>query len=661
MNTDLNIYYENLLEIRELFHSIGKIEDSNAKLDEIVKYLSIFIYTISQGDNYYKNFKNNINLALQNPKNLNKLLQKEFLDIQIDTNFQNNKGNNIYAGETLITNEDDHLIVCSLLSLLLKVFENQKEDNSLDLINEIFGTFIRDNFRSNVEDAQFLTPIEAVDFSCKLSLLNASSNNSKESLIVADPFCGVGSFLERFHSISSKLNKNVKLIGQDKMDRMSRFAHINFLLSRIKKEDFNLSVGDSYSGNSPIDEYKGKVDLILTNPPFGADINIDGSREYKEDFYPFIHDLLDSKKTKISSESVSISRCISLLKPGGQLSIVVPDSVVSSYGISKTIRSRLSSSEIELVSVVALPSVTFAQAGTMTKTHLVTFNKNKSRSKNVFFAISDEIGFKVKTKKGIKIKISEGSNDLIKIAEAFEAFTNGKTKKVLSSSPSATLIQREIIADDFDWTPSHFGSKRLNAMEYQQKKLGEKFDLYKLSEVVDFLTEERKKEEIEKSAKFISILHIVDSKSLDFDAIKKADMKDQGIKCYPGDLIFSKINPRIPRALVVPNLDFPVSCSSEFEILRAKKPYNNFYIKFILLQKDVQSQILSMTSGTSASHNRIRSDALRDIMLPIPKKTSSEYKKIDNLVKIYTKHNKELFEVEKSIFKAEEDLGLFFR
>ena len=230
--SDLNLYYKSLKEIRELFHSIGKIEDSNAKLDEIIKYLSIFIYATSQGKNYYRNFERNISLTIENPKKLDTLLRNEFLNVSKDINFENSSGTNIYQDEGLLTNYDDHLIVRTLISFMLTIFEEREKEPSFDIINEIFGSFIRDNFRGNVEDAQFLTPTEAIDFCCKSTLLNIKRNNIKKSFIVADPFCGVGSFLTRFHSLSLKLDLNVRFIGQDKISRMSRFAHINFLLSK---------------------------------------------------------------------------------------------------------------------------------------------------------------------------------------------------------------------------------------------------------------------------------------------------------------------------------------------------------------------------------------------------------------------------------------------
>ena len=42
MNTGVNykLFYEILLNLREAFHSYGRIDDSNTKLDEIIKLIT---------------------------------------------------------------------------------------------------------------------------------------------------------------------------------------------------------------------------------------------------------------------------------------------------------------------------------------------------------------------------------------------------------------------------------------------------------------------------------------------------------------------------------------------------------------------------------------------------------------------------------------------
>ena len=46
MNTGINyeLFYEILLHLREDYHSYGRIDDSNAKLDEIVKLIMLSYY-----------------------------------------------------------------------------------------------------------------------------------------------------------------------------------------------------------------------------------------------------------------------------------------------------------------------------------------------------------------------------------------------------------------------------------------------------------------------------------------------------------------------------------------------------------------------------------------------------------------------------------------
>ena len=54
MNTGVSysMFYEILLNLREYFHSYGRIDDSNAKLDEIVKLISVNYELASKGKKF---------------------------------------------------------------------------------------------------------------------------------------------------------------------------------------------------------------------------------------------------------------------------------------------------------------------------------------------------------------------------------------------------------------------------------------------------------------------------------------------------------------------------------------------------------------------------------------------------------------------------------
>lgn len=57
----------------------------------------------------------------------------------------------------------------------------------------------------------------------------------------------------------------------------------------------------------------------------------------------------------------------------------------------------------------------------------------------------------------------------------------------------------------------------------------------------------------------------------------------------------------------------------------------------MILSDSVHSQIKSLTSGTSASHNRIRTDDLAKVLLPVPKAGTEYEDEIMALTREYRK------------------------
>jgi hypothetical protein len=58
-------------------------------------------------------------------------------------------------------------------------------------------------------------------------------------------------------------------------------------------------------------------------------------------------------------------------------------------------------------------------------------------------------------------------------------------------------------------------------------------------------------------------------------------------------------------------------------------------LAYLLLTEVAQKQIVSLTSGTSSSHNRIRSSELATVLLPIPQKGSTLEKRLLETVEEY--------------------------
>jgi hypothetical protein len=194
------------------------------------------------------------------------------------------------------------------------------------------------------------------------------------------------------------------------------------------------------------------------------------------------------------------------------------------------------------------------------------------------------------------------------------------------------------------WTPSHYNARKLSAVK-KLKKNGSDVELVKLSDIADFLTNARKREYIPNDSKCISILHILNDDNLNYEELLTYEPKYQGIVCRSGDLLFSKINPRILRVLVVPELGLNLTCSSEFEILNSTTELSNYGLKLLLMLPSVQTQINYLTSGTSSSHNRIKSADLANVLIPLPKTGTQLYDELFAKAKEYERRNKKLNEL----------------
>lgn len=624
----LEAFYNTLNDIRGLFHKFGKLNDSNAKLDEISKLLAIYIHDLQEKKGALRRLQEGYLKDKNFPivEQLNALFAES---IHQNEWFRTADGKSIFSeNERLNIDFEDKAFAFNLLELIDNSFGVSNGNVSeFDLINEAFGHFVRANFRNHIEDAQYMTPLEVVDFICEIALSRMASELKKKGLPfkVCDPCSGVGTFLATFYNKYLEKepgNGDIEIIAQDKVPRMVRLTKLNLAL--FKSANDKVFLGNSIIGDSPIDKYAGQIDLILTNPPFGAKFTREELIGQAPGKYPLLHDYF-KRSSNINSEILFIDKCISLLKDGGELFAVVPDSVISSNGVSNVLRHRIFySNSLKIKSIIELPTVAFAQAGTRTKTSILHLKKDCSKQlKPVFVAKSKNLGFEVSTKKGATVKVSQGENDLPKLVDGYKKVLGWRASdiedhEILLAEPSAVLINYSMLEDN-QWTPNHFSSQRFLAID-NLKKLHSEIELVLLKKLVNFITKKRRKERLEEDAKCISVLHIVNEDVLDYESLLAYKPKYPGIKCFPGDLIFSKINPRIPRSIVVPQLEYPLSCSSEFEIIQTKGALSNYGIKFLLSLPIVQTQIKHLTSGTSSSHNRIKTAELENILMPVPKK-----------------------------------------
>ena len=130
----------------------------------------------------------------------------------------------------------------------------------------------------------------------------------------------------------------------------------------------------------------GKFDIVLTNPPFGSKIISTSDKTqktfelgHKWDFdqttkrYIKTNELLSS----VPPQVLFMERCINLLKPGGRLGMVVPESLISSKGYKYVVQYILDNAIIR--AVIGMPEALFktsGKGGTHTKTVLLVLEKD---------------------------------------------------------------------------------------------------------------------------------------------------------------------------------------------------------------------------------------------------------------------------------------------
>jgi type I restriction enzyme M protein len=157
--------------------------------------------------------------------------------------------------------------------------------------------------------------------------------------------------------------------------------------------------------------FEGRFDIILTNPPFGAtvepsdvvhDVDATVSREaakrYTDEYGPLyteamervqaaldkpIASLFELPKSevkkgetvygKIKTEILFIERCLTLLKPGGRLGIVLPEGVFNNPSLAYV--REFCENRAFIRAVVSLPQETFLSSGASVKASLLFLQK----------------------------------------------------------------------------------------------------------------------------------------------------------------------------------------------------------------------------------------------------------------------------------------------
>src|SRR5262249_17454481 len=134
-----------------------------------------------------------------------------------------------------------------------------------------------------------------------------------------------------------------------------------------------------------------------------------------------------------------------------------------------------------------LPSVTFGQAGTRTKTCVLHLQKKPATGTSVFVAIANHLGFEVASRKGVPVKKPNGVNDLEEIQNTFSQFLRARPQeksRILSHEPSCVATTSEELVQQ-GWTPNHHSSRRYKTLSILSAENGKvEFVPLKLRELI---------------------------------------------------------------------------------------------------------------------------------------------------------------------------------
>lgn len=231
-----------------------------------------------------------------------------------------------------------------------------------DLKGAIYERILEDNGQDKKSGAgQYFTPralIKAI-----VDVVDPKINET-----VADPCCGTGGFLLAAYDhmrVQSKdmekqdFLKNHTLFGADITPLVVTLASMNLFLHDIGVNKSPVKLQDSLVETND-DTYQ----VIMTNPPFGT--RPQGSVEVYANRPEFI---------KTSDNQVNfLQHIMSIVKTGGRVGVVLPDSVLTDQGATAKVREKLMKG-YNLHTILRLPTGIFYANGV--KTNVLFFDKGE--------------------------------------------------------------------------------------------------------------------------------------------------------------------------------------------------------------------------------------------------------------------------------------------
>lgn len=362
-----------------------------------------------------------------------KRIKNLFAELKEDGSF-----NDVFDG-----NEQINLSDAGLAKVAAELSKYSFLDATVDVKGTAYETIVSNTLKQ--EAGQFFTPRNIIK--CMVEMLDPDENTR-----VLDPACGSGGFLvmvldhvrhkivKRLYPELDDLHLEAKLntpevndltreyaekmiFGFDFDPDLKKAARMNMVMAGDGHSNiFNVNSLDYPHGDKPDvskiapavmhsiqnsadkdfnfatadDNAQGKFDMIFTNPPFGAKVEVD----------PAIIERAGYELQSNAPEVLFIEQCYRFLKPGGKMAIVLPDGILGNPNMEQTRIWILR--HFKLLASVDLPVETFLpQVGVQAsllflqkKTSAEALVPIEEEDYDVFMAIVEKVG---KDRRGVPI------------------------------------------------------------------------------------------------------------------------------------------------------------------------------------------------------------------------------------------------------------------
>ncbi len=437
-----------------------------------------------------------------------------------------------------------------------------------DVLGLALDTLLRGRWEAGEGLGTFITPEEVTGPAARWAAHLAAGVQG----LVGDPCAGTGRFglaVAQHHPGRAWLSDTSALA--------CGFARIN---ADLQGREATVHLTPDGLVDPAVTALAGRFAAIGTNPPFGA-------RKY-----PWSEELaeaLGGLETVVGTTPESpgepatlfLLRNLDLLADGGALAIVLPSGPVHDPALVTALRAweEARGRRLSVRGVIDLPTVTFTLAGTVARTSLLMITVGTEGPLHV--GVADAIGFGVKSRR----RVDDGSpNDLARFVDA-----------VLSDTPTDGLARLDDWRGAATLQPGALALTRTSGTPLPElatviRRFGPAGDFH------------------------VSVLDVDAFGALDVVQARANDPTSKPLVCQPGDVLLSRLNPRIWRVAVIPSLPGTWSCSPEFVVLRPEGDPTALWAR--LTQAAVRQQLRAVAKGTSSSRQRVPRDALADVVVP---------------------------------------------